>query len=355
MTAIFPAMGDLGAKHVLGGMTYMTTHGMTALRQIWDASPYMRSRMDNIDQDLQRNVANFSPSKREKSITIAGKEISWEGIVNAGMWPIGAVDAAATGAVWMGAYNKKLSQLQSEKVKYGLNTDSEFHQQAVDYADNMVKQSNPDFDPSSRSGFLRAQNSYRLINNFASAITLFAARHRYVYTARAKGKISFGQLARFEAYETLLPSAAMFLFLALARGYFTGDDDDDKELAKLAISTLADQGSMRLPMFGSLASDGALALMGMDEGGQRAGGIRTALDEPAKQFANLTGKGGRAAWNGVETDEQAKALVYAAGDIASFLARVPVSKLIRAGERGYNQWDRGEGTPLSIIMPRPGK
>lgn len=63
---------------------------------------------------------------------------------------------------------------------------------------------------------------------------------------------------------------------------------------------------MRLPMFGSLASDGALALMGMDEGGQKAGGIRTALDEPTKQFANLTGKGGRAAWNGVETDERAK-------------------------------------------------
>lgn len=355
MTAIFPAMGDIGAKHVLGGMTYMTTHGMTALRQIWDASPYMRSRMDNIDQDLQRNVANFSPSKREKSITIAGKEISWEGIVNAGMWPIGAVDAAATGAVWMGAYNKKLSQLQSEKVKYGLNTDSEFHQQAVDYADNMVKQSNPDFDPSSRSGFLRAQNSYRLINNFASAITLFAARHRYVYTARAKGKISFGQLARFEAYETLLPAAAMFLFFALARGYFTGDDDDDKELAKLAVSTFTDQTTMRFPMFGNVVGDGLLALMGMDEGGQRAGGIRTALDEPAKQFANITGKGGRAAWNGVETDEQAKALIYAAGDIASFIARVPVSKLIRAGERGYNQWDRGEGTPLSIIMPRPGK
>lgn len=355
MTAIFPAMGDLGAKHVLGGMTYMTAHGMTALRKIWDASPYMRSRMDNIDQDLQRNVANFSPSKREKSITIAGKEISWEGIVNAGMWPIGAVDAAATGAVWMGAYNKRMAELQGQTVKYGLHTESENHQQSVDYADSMVKQSNPDFDPSSRSGFLRAQNGYRLVNNFASAITLFAARHKYMYTARAKRKVSLGQMGRFEAYETLLPAAAMFLFLALARGYFTGDDDDDKNLAKLAISTLADQGSMRLPMFGSLASDGALALMGMDEGGQRAGGIRTALDEPAKQFANLTGKGGRAAWNGVETDEQAKALVYAAGDIASFIARVPVSKLIRAGERGYNQWDRGEGTPLSMIMPRPGK
>lgn len=355
MTAVFPAMGDIGASYVLHGMGYMTAHRMQAMRQIWEASPYMKSRMDNIDQDLQRNIANFSPSKREKSITIAGKEISWEDVVNAGMWPIGAVDAVATSAVWIGAYNKKLSQLHGEKVKYGLHTDSEFHQQAVDYADNMVKQSNPDFDPSSRSGFLRAQNAYRLVNNFASAITLFAARHKFMYAAHAKGKISLGQIARFEAYETLLPAASMFLFLALARGYFGGDDKDKKELAKLAMSTFTDQATMRVPMFGNVVGDGLLAVLGMDEGGQKGGGIRTALDEPTRQIANITGKGGRAAWHGVKNDEQAKALVYAAGDIASFLARVPVSKLIRAGERGYKQWQDGRGTPASIIMPRPGK
>ena len=355
MTAVFPAMGDIGASYVLHGMGYMTANRMQAMRQIWEASPYMKSRMDNIDQDLQRNIANFSPSKREKSITIAGKEISWEDVVNAGMWPIGAVDAVATSAVWIGAYNKKLGQLHGEKVKYGLHTDSEFHQQAVDYADNMVKQSNPDFDPSSRSGFLRAQNAYRLVNNFASAITLFAARHKFMYTARAKGKISLGQKMRFEAYETLLPAASMFLFLALARGYFGGDDKDKKELAKLAMSTFTDQATMRVPMFGNVVGDGLLAVLGMDEGGQKGGGIRTALDEPTRQIANITGKGGRAAWHGVKNDEQAKALVYAAGDIASMIARVPVSKLIRAGERGYNQWQRGHGTPASIIMPRPGK
>ena len=356
MTAVFPAMGDIGAKYVLHGMGYMTANRMQGLRQIWDASPYMKSRMDNIDQDLQRNIANFSPSKREKSITIAGKEISWEDVVNAGMWPIGAVDAVATSAVWIGAYNKKLSQLQGEKVKYGLHTDSEFHQQAVDYADSMVKQSNPDFDPSSRSGFLRAQNSYRLVNNFASAITLFAARHKYMYTAHAKGKISLGQLARFEAYETLIPAAGMYLMYILARGYFGGDDKEKKELAKLAMSTFMDQATMRVPMFGNTVGDGLLAAMGMDEGSRNAGGgIRTALDEGVNLFKNISSKGGRAVWHGVKNDEQAKALVYAAGDIASFISRVPVSKLIRAGERGYNQWDRGEGTPLSIIMPRPGK
>lgn len=355
LTAVFPAMGDLGARPMLESMAYMTRHGMTALRQIWDADPYMKSRMDNIDQDLQRNIANFSPSKREKSITIAGKEISWEDVVNAGMWPISAVDAVATGGVWMAAYNKKLSQLHGEKVKYGVQTDSEFHQQAVDYAGSMVKQSNPDFDPSSRSGFLRAQNAYRLVNNFASAITLFAARHKYMYTARAKGKVSLGQLARFEAYETLLPAASMLLFLALARGYFGGDDKDKKEMAKLAVSTATDQITMRIPMFGNVVGDGLLAAIGMDEGGQKGGGIRTALDEPTRQFANITGKGGRAAWHGVKNDEQAKALMYAAGDIVSFIARVPVSKLIKSGERGYNQWLRGHGTPASIIMPRPGK
>lgn len=194
------------------------------------------------------------------------------------------------------------------------------------------------------------------MNNFASAITLFAARHKFMYAAHAKGKISLGQLTRFEAYETLLPAASMFLFLALARGYFGGDDKDKKELVKLAMTTFMDQATMRIPMFGNTVGDGLLAVLGMDEGSRNAGGgIRTALDEVVNQFKNITSKGGRAAWHGVKNDEQAKALVYAAGDIASMIARVPVSKLIRAGERGYKQWQDGRGTPASIIMPRPGK
>ena len=346
MTAVFPAMGDLGARPVLRAMGHMSRHGLSTIRRIWEVSPYMKSRMDNIDQDLRRHMANFNPARRPKSVRIGKREIAWEDLVSAGMLPIVGVDMAATGAVWLAAYAKKLSQLQGAAANCGISTDSEFHQQAVDFADSMVKQSNPDYDPSSRSGFLRAQNAYRLVNAFAGAVTLFAARHKYMYTAHAKGKISLGRLARFEMYDTVLPAAGMFLFLALVRGY--AGDDDNEELAKLAMSSLCDFGSQRIPIFGSNVGDGLMSLMGMGEGSQKRGGVRTTLDTPVQLWSVATGRAGRALHEGVTNDEQARQLVYAAADIASFLARVPVSKLARNAERG-------KGTPLSVLMPRPGR
>ncbi|MDE5878892.1 MAG: hypothetical protein K2G99_02525 [Desulfovibrio sp.] len=53
--------------------------------------------------------------------------------------------------------------------------------------------------------------------------------------------------------------------------------------------------------------------------------------------------------------EQVKNLSYAVGDALSFAIRVPVSKLARNAERGYDQWQRGQGTAFSVLMPRPGK
>lgn len=358
-TAVFPAMGDVGAKYVLRGMAQIRRQGMDALRQIWEVSPYMKSRLDNLDQDLQRHIAEFDPVKRSLSVNIAGRQISWQDIVNAGMLPIVAVDAVATSSVWIGAYNKKISQLQMSENKYRIDADNEFHKTAVEFADSMVKQSNPDYDASSRSGFLRAQNSYRLVNSFSSAVTLFAARHKYMYTAHAKGKISHKGLARFELFETIVPATAMFMFLALARGYVGSDEDEAKDVAELLTASMIDFATMRLPMFGSAVGDGFMRMMGFAEGGHKASGLRTSVDMPFQLFGNISGQSGRAGRalldGGTLNEAQAKNLIYAVADIISVAARVPVSKVVRNAERGYGQWQRGEGTPLSMAIPRPGK
>ncbi|MDE5878893.1 MAG: hypothetical protein K2G99_02530, partial [Desulfovibrio sp.] len=261
MTAVFPAMGDLGTGPMLRSMAHMSRHPF-AIREIWAVSPYMKSRMSNIDQDLQRNIANFDPGKRPASLQVGGKEITWENVVNLGMLPIVAVDTVATGAVWMAAYTKKRAQLQGARdIRYGIDTDSHFHDEAVAFADSMVKQSNPDYDPSSRSGFLRAQNAYRLLNGFASAVTLFAARHKYMYTARKKGKISRWQLARFELYETLLPACAMFLFLALMRGYW-GTRTSPKTSPSWPSGALRTSPACACPFSGARSGTGCSTLWG---------------------------------------------------------------------------------------------
>jgi hypothetical protein len=45
----------------------------------------------------------------------------------------------------------------------------------------------------------------------------------------------------------------------------------------------------------------------------------------------------------------------AMADALSFLTKIPVSRVVRSGMRGYDQWQRGEGTPLSLVIPSPGK
>lgn len=153
-------------------------------------------------------------------------------------------------------------------------------------------------------------------------------------------------------YDTILPAAGMFLFLALVRGY--AGDDDNEELARLAMSSLCDFGSQRIPIFGSNVGDGLMSLMGMGEGSQKRGGVRTTLDTPVQLWSVATGRAGRALHEASPATSRARQLVYAAADIASFLARVPVSKLARNAERGWTSGSAARARPFPCLCPGRG-
>lgn len=300
-------------------------------------------------------AAGFNPANRPQRIIIGGKEITWEDAVNAGMMPLIAMDTVATTSVWMGAYGKKLAELQDGPVSRDIDPSSRYHAEAVAYADGIVKQSNPDYDASSRSHLLRSKGVSRLFSVFASAITLFAQRSRYMWQASARQKITKAHLARFEFFENILPATAVFMGLALARGLFGDDDDDDKKIVDLAVSTLAGQYGMKLPYFGSLITDALQKATGYGEGGRRGAEMSTVLSTPLSLFWRVTTKTGKSLFGEEMTEEQKEALAYSWADIASFALRLPVSRTLRNADRGWEQWERGEGTPLSLVLPRPGK
>ena len=60
-------------------------------------------------------------------------------------------------------------------------------------------------------------------------------------------------------------------------------------------------------------------------------------------------QGGKAARGG---DVDGEKLVMSALDLGSYLSKIPVGPVTRRARRGYEQWQEGEGTPLSVIMPR---
>ena len=347
LTAVFPAVGDVGLVNVSRGLAQLSTRGMGLVREVFAASPYMERRFRNIDDDLARKAMKFEPG-RGMTLIRDGQVYTWEDVANLGMLPIAAADCAVTTAIWAGAYHKKMKELRGT-AGWKIDRDSEYHNQAVAYADKIIAQSNPDNDALSKSAFGRDKGIVRLFNAFSGATTKFAQRTRYMWQGVKRGRVTKAEFARMELYDMLLPALAMVVIKGLAQGLFTGDDDDDKELAKLALSTTMGQFAMAVPVLGNPAADMLVAAMGA--GGGRRAGLSTALDTPLQLAGKIAGQGGKAARGG---DVDGEKLVMSALDLGSYISKIPVGPVTRRARRGYEQWQEGEGTPLSVIMPRSG-
>ena len=347
LTAVFPAVGDVGLVNVSRGLAQLGTRGMGLVREVFAASPYMERRFRNIDDDLARKAMKFEPG-RGMTLIRDGQVYTWEDVANLGMLPIAAADCAVTTAIWAGAYHKKMKELRGT-AGWKMDRDSEYHSQAVAYADKIIAQSNPDNDALSKSAFARDKGIVRLFNAFSGATTKFAQRTRYMWQGVKRGRVTKAEFARMELYDMLLPALGMVAIKGLAQGLFTGDDDDDKELARLALSTTMGQFAMAVPVLGNPAADMLVAAMGA--GGGRRAGLSTALDTPLQLAGKIAGQGGKAARDG---DVDGEKLVMSALDLGSYISKIPVAPVTRRAERGYEQWMKGEGTPLSLIMPRSG-
>lgn len=345
LTAVFPAVGDVGLVNVARGLAQLGTRGMGLVRDVFAASPYMERRFRNIDDDLARKAMKFEPG-RGMTLIRDGKVYTWEDVANLGMLPIAAADCAVTTAIWAGAYHKKMKELRGT-AGWKMDRDSEYHSQAVAYADKIIAQSNPDNDALSKSAFARDKGIVRLFNAFSGATTKFAQRTRYMWQGVKRGRVSKAEFARMELYDMLLPALGMVAIKGLAQGLFSGDDGDDKELVKLALSTTMGQFAMAVPVLGNPAADMLVAAMGA--GGGRRADLSTALDTPLQLAGKIVGQGGKAARGG---DVDGEKLVMSALDLGSYISKIPVGPVTRRAERGYEQWMKGKGTPLSVIMPR---
>ena len=345
LTAVFPAVGDVGLVNVSRGLAQLGTRGMGLVREVFAASPYMERRFRNIDDDLARKAMKFEPGR---GITLIrdGQVYTWEDVANLGMLPIAAADCAVTTAIWAGAYHKKMKELRGT-AGWKMDRDSEYHSQAVAYADKIIAQSNPDNDALSKSAFARDKGIVRLFNAFSGATTKFAQRTRYMWRGVKRGRVTKWEFARMEIYDMLLPAMSMLVMTGLAQGLFTGEDDDNKKLAKLALSLTMGQVAMAFPVVGNAGADMVISLLGA--GGGRRAGLSTALDTPIELLGKAVGQGGKAARGG---DVDGEKLVMSALDLGSYISKIPVGPVTRRARRGYEQWQEGEGTPLSVIMPR---
>lgn len=345
LTAVFPAVGDVGLVNVSRGLAQLGTRGMGLVRDVFAASPYMERRFRNIDQDLARKALKFKPG-RGMTLIRDGKVYTWEDVANLGMSPIAVADLVITTAIWSGAYHKKMKELRGT-AGWKIDRESAYHDQAVAYADKIIAQSNPDNDALSRSAFGRDKGIVRLFNSFSGATTKFAQRTRYSLQGLRRGKVTPWEFGRMEIYDMLLPALGMTVMAALMQGAFGGDDDDNEQLAKLILSNTLGQVAMAVPVFGNPVSDMIAAAMGAGSG--RRGELSSALDTPLQLASTALTRGGKAYRDGEMDGEK---LLMSALDIGSYLARIPVGPVARRTARGLEQWEKGEGTPFSVFKPR---
>lgn len=342
-TALFPAMNDLGATNVLRGVAAVAKGRYALVRQIWEQSPYMKSRAQNIDQDLRKTLRGIDARTRQKVLKVLSNELTWQDVVDAGMLPLISVDMAASAAVWMAGYNREMSMLMnSSKGTPGIDPSSDHHTAAVRAADMAVKAVNPDFNPSSRSQFLRSRGLARMLNIFSSAVVLFAQRRAYNAAAlRQAWKASAGNgsarlgavgtYARYEVYDFALQGVAMGLIMSLVYG-----EDDPQKYATNMLEAWLDAAAMRVPVFNNMIT-GLVT-------GETWRGMSTVYQQPwelAKRVSGAMHKG------------DAEKLTASMADVIGFLCKVPFSRVLRNAGRGHEQWLRGDGTPFSVVMPRP--
>ena len=315
-TAVFPAMNDLGASNTMRGISAVAKGGYALIKEIREISPYMKSRAANIDQDLRKAMRDIDARTRQNVVKLLGKELTWDDVVEAGMLPLISVDMATSSAIWMAAYNKEAAVLMNSPAgKPGIDPSSEHHTAAARAADMAVKAVNPDFNPSSRSQFLRSRGMARFLNIFSSAVVLFAQRRAYnagaLRQAWGKAPSAGGKMraalryARHEMYDFALQGAAMGVILSLAYG-----EDDPKKWGKNMAGAWLDAAAMRVPVFGSPVA----ALIT----GETWRGISAVYDQPwqmAKRASGALRKGG------------GDGLALSLADIISFELKVPVSRL----------------------------
>lgn len=333
--ALMKSMADQGARPVLEGLGKLLRPGaLDLVRDIESVSPYMESRSRNIDRDLAQGVTDMAKqAKQRKLISLAGAAHTVEQVADVGLAPMRCMDMAVSSALWIGAYNAKMREL-NPGGKAGIDTSSEHHKAAVDHADKMVKRSNPDYDATSRTKFMR-DPGYSWFNMFSSAVEMIFQRQRLALQAVQAGKLSAPQYARYQLYDMILPATAFYLMGEAMAAVFGSDDDkkkrDKKNVIRRYLEALADYAAPVIPLAGPALSSWFI------NGRQSQG--RNVLDKPVRLGLKVGDKA-RALTDpklhGKKREKAERALAFSIIDLGGFFARIPVQRFVKYGEKVGN-------------------
>ncbi len=323
---------DLGWTWLLRGYAAMANPARTVemVKLVRELSPLMRDRLQDMDRDVQRNLAKYGPTNRKLQFQVGDQHVE-VGMEEFQRWavfgPISFSDACVAYPTWLGAFMKFQSQGKDEKT-------------AARMADDVVLRAQSSGNPMSLSALQHGAGWRRLITMFASFTMNYQNRLRHYVRGLREGKVSGTDYARHLFNETLLPVVLTSIMLKLLK------DNELPEPKDIGWDT-----------FGYLLS-GFPLVRGIPRVLQFGyGGV---MDSPAFKGLDLTAKAGqdliKAVTDGGNAKEHLLSFIKDATDLAGFATGVPTLPVYRFAKGVHDLASGEEKNPFRpFFSPSPDK
>lgn len=233
--SIFSAAQEIGWGNILEAYKQLDLQGSVLGLQgseMWDKvtaqSAYMRARQGSIDRELHDALDRFNPNIRR--INIAGKEFTAKDVQQFAFEWIQMNDRATVGVVWTAAFNKAIKDKASD-LKMSDEQRAAF---ATEYADSIVRTTQPSALPADLNDLQRAEGMVRLFTSFMT--WSFKAGNRFIAKGKAyrDGNISTAEFTRHVLYEYFMASWGAAIISSLL---IDGDLPEPAEFLFAPIST----------------------------------------------------------------------------------------------------------------------
>jgi hypothetical protein len=319
----FGAIRDMGLKAYVNGFFSTIMSPSTHYQRMLDLSSYMTDRLKNFDRELRSEFNKLTGAQR--ALYFGDKSLSWQDIVNFGYWQIRVADTMTVMPIWNGAFEDRL------------NADQSNLQEAINYADDIVRNSQPSAQALDLSSWQRDGGVIRLLSQFQTfTVGKYGQRQRLNYRAWKNGSITTAQYAWFNFMDALMPLVAINMLQALIWGR---DLDDDETKRDILINIFSNWVLMGVPIANSLINS-----INFGE----------PIQSPVIRTANQTIMGvvnGIKGLGGFKSKKERDAALWGVMNAISIIGKVPVSKVVQRAQKGAKQKKGAE--VIKYLVPAP--
>ena len=252
LTGFSVAMSQVGAKPMMMALARYAMHPLQTYQDVKGASSFMKARLENFEYEYQNRIETLAQTDRPSTLK-SFRDWTMRHAYCLQTWMQILVDTPT----WMAAFDKAVA-------------DGRPAEQAIYYADSVVRRTQSSFDPESVARVETGSPLGRAVLVFYNYFNMQAnllgdSWARNVKTGR------YGQFVIDLALVMAVPAILSELIVQAFNGFDTGDDDDwdAYDAAKLVISPVVKNAVALVPYGGQLVNAGAtqLSRIGDNEGG----------------------------------------------------------------------------------------